>query len=123
MSYEQDKRRRHLAVIIAAKGGSNLAAVEDALKAISKAGYRVIDADRIVDLHNVKTVTAEEMKNEEFINYVKHQTALEFGRYLLETNGIEFEEIKTDRGMEIRSTVYALYPRPSHTETRDEKTA
>jgi hypothetical protein len=125
-----DRRRERgikqavLATIIAAKGATalTLSQIEDALRAIRKAGYLVVDKERVVDLHTAHLFNEYEMAFTDFAKvqeYARKSAAQQIGRHMLDKGGIEFEMLSN--GAEMRSTAYVIWPKPHREIVRDEK--
>lgn len=100
-----------LSKIISEKSGSDLSSIAVALENIRKAGYRVVDADRIIDLRTIKVIPNNQINNVEFLGCLKCGVAVEIGQYLLETNGIKFTQQDINGEVELRAAVCVVYPR------------
>lgn len=121
--YKRDAKRKALAINIVAKSRTplTLSQMDDALSAIRKAGYLVIDKERVVNLHSSHMFNEHERAFADFAkvqDYARKSAAQQIGRRMLDRGGIEFETLQN--GSELRSTAYVIWPKPHQEIIRDE---
>lgn len=118
-------KREAMALRISSRGGCpvEIAKIEAVLMAMREAGYRIIEADRIIEYHAINQVAHHGMPGvpDGAMEYARRDLGRQIGDYLTSRGGIEFTERDEPYGREIRADIYVIHAAPPVSDTRDEK--
>lgn len=118
-------KRETMALRVASRGGCpvELDKIEAVLLAMREAGYRIIEADRIIDYHAVNQVAHHGMPGvpDGAIRHARHDLSRQIADHLAAHGGIEFTERDQPYGREVRADIYVIHAAPPASVTRDEK--